>query len=116
MGKYNIGTYLQCARQEAELTHTKACELPDGKQICTIESLSRIENGKRYPRLCTLGGLLKKYGKEQSFGNSYLKTADYGVLLLDKELNIAIAESRYLEAKEILEQIKERLSEKFLTN
>ena len=60
MGKYNIGTYLQCARKAAGMTHVQACTLPDGEEICTIENLSRIENGKRRPHRNTLNKLLKK--------------------------------------------------------
>lgn len=116
MGKYNIGTYLQCTRKAAGLTHPEACDLPNGEQICTIESLSRIENGKRRPHPYTLNCLLNRYGKQKIFGNSYLKTTEYEVLILDKQLNIMMAEFRYDDAKRILKQIEERLSTKFLTN
>ncbi len=116
MGLFDIGAYLRCTREAAGLTHPQVCDLPDGTQICTIENLSHIENGKRRPGPRTLALLLKKLGKEEVFGECYLQTSEYEVLMLDKELGIMYAEFRYSEAEKILEQIEARLSVKYLTN
>ena len=108
MGLFDIGAYLRCTREAAGLTHPQVCDLPDGTQICTIENLS--------PGPRTLALLLKKLGKEEVFGECYLQTSEYEVLMLDKELGIMYAEFRYSEAEKILEQIEARLSVKYLTN
>lgn len=116
MGLFDIGTYLRCAREAAGLTHPQVCDLPDGEQICTIENLSHIENGKRRPGPRTLALLLKRLGKEQVFGDCYLQTSEYEVLMLDKQLSLKYAQFQYNEAEKILEQIEARLSIKYLTN
>ena len=101
MGKFDIGLYLRCVRQTLGLTHQQACELTEWGEICTIENLSYIENGKRHPNPYTLSMLLERFEKKEVFGDCYIQTEEYEVLVLDKELNCAMARFQYDEAETI---------------
>ncbi len=116
MASFSIGLYLRCVRETLGLTHQQVCELTKWSEICTIENLSYIENGKRHPSQHTLFLLLERLGKKEVFGDCYLQTDEYEVLVLEKELSLALGGFRYGEAEEILKKIEARLSTKYLTN
>lgn len=106
MGRFDIGAYLRIVRETAGLTHQQLCEIEDGNEICTIENLSYIENGKRHPNPHTLVMMLEKLGKNKVFGNCYPQTQEYEVIVLDKELTLMMSEFRYKEAEQILGKIE----------
>lgn len=59
MGTYQIGEVIRLLRKEKGITQEL---LSDG--LCSVETLSRIENGKHTPSRATLDALMERLGKD----------------------------------------------------
>lgn len=101
---YLIDEVIRRSRTNQELSQEKLSE-----DICTPETLSRIESGKRAPSTKNFRALMKKLDTDLDYYNGELDTNDF--LLLEKklELNRAISLKNWGEAEEIVAYLKERL-------
>lgn len=64
MGVYVIGQVIKRTREGLGMTQEQLCE-----GICSVETLSRIENGKRRPNRANFQALMERMGKS---GEKYL--------------------------------------------
>jgi len=77
--------------------------------ICTPETLSRIESGKRAPNARNFHALMEKLDVDQDYYNGKLDTDDFLLLEKKRELERAIALQNWQEACEILEDLKQKV-------
>ncbi len=116
MGEYNIGQFIYRSRKAVGLTQEQLCHNEDGVMCFSVETLSRIERGKQRPNYRTMREIMHRLGKENCFCTPYLKTADYRVLEIKRELKRAIALCDYRGAERLLEEIEVGLSLDYMTN
>lgn len=74
--------------------------------ICTPETLSRIESGKRAPNARNFHALMEKLDVDQDYYNGKLDTDDFLLLEKKRELDRAIALRNWTEARRLLEELK----------
>lgn len=77
--------------------------------ICTPETLSRIESGKRAPNPRNFHALMEKLDVDQDYYNGKLDTDDFLLLEKKRELDRAIALRDWQEARKLLEELKAEL-------
>lgn len=116
MGEYNIGQFIYRSRKAIGLTQEELCQNVDGVVCCTVETISRIERGKQRPNYRTMRDIMRRLGKENCFCTPYLKTTDYRVLELKRELKRAITLNDYDKAELLLEEMEGGLSLQYVTN
>ncbi len=116
MGEYNIGQFIYRSRKAMGLTQEEMCQDENGNLYFSVETLSRIERGKQRPNYRTMRYMMRRIGKENCFCAPYLKTADYQVLEMNRELKRLFTLNYYTEADKILQKIEEKLSLRYATN
>lgn len=116
MGEYNIGQFIYRSRKAIGLTQEELCQNENGIVCCSVETLSRIERGKQRPNFRTMRDIMRRLGKENCFCTPYLKTTDYRVLELKRELKRAITLNNYNEAEHLLGIMESALSLEYVTN
>lgn len=92
MGMYNIGDVIKQTRKNLVLTQEELC---DG--ICSVETLSRIENGKQIPSKSTFQALMERMGKD---GERYIPLVHSDEMNTIKEwnrLNSLLEKRKYYE-------------------
>lgn len=78
--------------------------------ICTPETLSRIESGKRAPNTRNFRAIMRKLDKKLDYYNGELDTNDFFLLEKKLELDRAISLKNWEEAHCLLEYLKEALN------
>lgn len=116
MGEYNIGQFIYHSRKAIGLTQEELCKDENGYMYFSVETLSRIERGKTRPNYRTMREIMKRLGKENYFCTPYLKTTDYRLLELKRDLKRAVTLNDYDEAERMLEQLENGLSLEYMTN
>lgn len=101
---YLIDEMIKGKRLEKELSQEWVCE-----GICSVETLSRIENGKRTPSTKNFRALMERLETEQDYYNGTLETDDFLLLEKKKKLDRALALEKWDEACQILEYLKKKL-------
>lgn len=79
------------------------------EDICTPETLSRIESGKRAPNTRNFRALMEKLDVNQDYYNGRLDTDDFLLLESKKELDRAISLRNWKEAHKLLDELKLKL-------
>lgn len=79
------------------------------EDICTPETLSRIETGKRAPNTRNFRALMEKLDVNQDYYNGRLDTDDFLLLESKKELDRAISLKNWKEAHRLLDELKMKL-------
>lgn len=116
MGEYNIGQFIYHSRKAIGLTQEELCCDDDGIMCITVETLSRIERGRQRPNYRTMRELMQRLGKESCFCTPYLKTTDYSVLELKRDIKRAVSLKDYDAAEQMLERMEKELPLEYATN
>lgn len=82
-------------------------KLSDG--ICTTETLSRIENGRRNPTIKKFHAIMEKLGTGMGYYNTDFDAEKFETLEKARALRREMLRLRYKEAREILDDIKSEL-------
>ena len=98
---YLVGEVLKQYRIKKAISQE---ELSEG--ICTPETISRIESGKRAPNTKNYYALAQKLDAEVDYFDAGIDTEDFSLILLKRELDVAIARRKWDKAEEMLEQLK----------
>ncbi len=98
---YLVGEVLKKYRIKKAISQE---ELSEG--ICTPETISRIESGKRAPNTKNYYALAQKLDAEVDYFDAGIDTADFSLILLKREMRVAIARCQWDKAEEMLEQLK----------
>ena len=102
----NVGQYLSTERKKVNYTQEK---ISDG--ICSVESYSRIENGRK-PTRNNYKALTEKIGTENRYYIELVNTGNIDALLLRREISYELFMEKNERLPELLEELKTVLGEK----
>ena len=105
MSNYNVGQIIKLTREAIGLSQE---ELSDG--VCSVQTLSRIENGKVKVKKKTYQQLMEKMGRDGTKNYSVLSTENFELLDIMVEVNNLIFRHEYGAAEKKLEPMKNALS------
>lgn len=108
MGKYSLGAIVRMKRYSIHISQEK---ISDG--ICSVETMSRMENGKQVPLKSNYELLMERMGSSKIRAYSMLTVADFDILERMKEFEDYIQLFEYKKADEIL-PLLERIQDKTL--
>lgn len=115
MGRYRLGDIVRMTRKSLAITQEQLCE-----DICSVETLSRIETGRQNPSKDIYELLMERMGRIRDRAYSILSSSDYKVLEKMGQFERCIQTFDYHRAEYILEDIKQmigntNLDKQFLT-
>ena len=102
---------IQRSRQAVGIVQENLC---DG--ICTQETLSRIENGKRSPNNRNFNLLLERLNRKRDRINTVIMTDDFEIIEMKRRYERYIQRIEYSRAIEVLDQLEKRLDLKEVKN
>lgn len=102
----HVGQYLSTERKKVNFTQEK---ISDG--ICSVESYSRIENGRK-PTRNNYKALTEKIGTENRYYIELVNTGNVDALLLRREISYELFMEKNERLPELLEELKTVLGEK----
>lgn len=105
MSNYNVGQIIKLTREAVGLSQE---ELSYG--VCSVQTLSRIENGKVKVKKKTYQQLMEKMGRDGTKNYSVLSTENFELLDIMVEVNNLIFLHEYEEAENKLKPLKDVLS------
>lgn len=109
MGRYRLGDIIRMSRKSLSITQEQLCD-----EICSVETLSRIENGSQNPSRDTYELLMERMGRIRERAYSMLSVSDFKVLEKMKLFEDFISLYNYKQAETILNEIKEILGNSIL--
>lgn len=104
MGIYRVGEVIKRTRESIGMTQEELCE-----GICTVENISRIENGKTIPNRRNFEDLMEKMGKTGKKYLPFIRGNDMETHLMREKLVVLISTHRYAEIPPLLKEFEERL-------
>lgn len=99
------------SRMASKLSQERLCE-----DICTQETLSRIESAKRAPSSRNMRLLLKKMKRDRERVGMNLVTEKYELLALEREIATAEYRKEFKKIKDIQKEIREHLDLSMIAN
>lgn len=105
MSNYKVGDIIRLTRQAMGMSQEELCA-----DICSVQTLSRIENGKVSVKRKTYQQLMERMGRDGKKNYSRLATEDFEMMDIMEEVNTAIFRHDYKEAEKRLEVLKDALS------
>jgi transcriptional regulator with XRE-family HTH domain len=109
MGRYRLGDIIRMTRKSLSITQEQLSD-----EICSVETLSRIENGNQNPSKDTYELLMERMGRIRERAYSMLSVSDFKVLEKMKLFEDYIKLYDYNQAESILKEIKEILGTSIL--
>lgn len=104
MGVYRVGEVIKKTRESIGMTQEELCE-----GICTVETISRIENGKTIPSRRNFEDLMEKMGRTGKKYLPFIRGNDMETHLMRDKLVVLISTHRYEEIPLLLEKFEEKL-------
>lgn len=105
MGVYQIGEVIRKTREGLGITQEQLC---DG--ICSVETLSRIENGKRAPSRTNFQALMERMGKCGEKFMPFVRSSDMEIIVKAMDINIMLARHRDEETEILLKELLEKIN------
>lgn len=105
MGVYRVGEVIRRTREGLGITQQELCE-----GICTVETLSRIENGRRSPNRANFQALMERMGKSGEKYMPFVHSGDMETIVEAMDINIALARHQYEETERMLENLRKKIS------
>lgn len=106
MARYRLGDIVRMTRKSLSITQEQLCE-----DICSVETLSRIELGKQNPSKDVYELLMERMGRIRDRAYSMLSISDYKVMEKMRRFEACIQAYDYHRAEYILEDIKTMVGE-----
>ena len=103
MGRYRLGDIIRMTRKSLSITQEQLSE-----DICSVETLSRIETGKQNPSRDVYELLMERMGRVRDRAYSILSISDFKVLEKMQLFEEAILSYDYHRAEYILEEIMKK--------
>ena len=111
MGTYKVGQVIKLTRKSLGITQEELC---DG--ICSVETLSKIENGKRKPNRANFQVLMERMGKSGEKYLPFIHDEDIHVMIQARKINTMLARRRFHEADIFLEELKDKIDVEDMVN
>lgn len=109
--KHRIDEVLGRARERKNMTQEKLSE-----DICTPETLSRIESGKRNPTVKNFYALMEKLELDIGYYNTDFKAKSFETLEKGRKLRRLVILRRFEEAEKLLKEIELEIDKEALEN
>jgi transcriptional regulator with XRE-family HTH domain len=109
MGRYRLGDIVRMTRKSLSITQEQLSD-----EICSVETLSRIENGSQNPSRDVYELLMERMGRIRDRAYSMLSVSDLKVLELMKLFEDYIKQYDFHQAEGILEEIKKTVGNSVL--
>ena len=104
MGVYQIGEVIKRIREGLGITQE---ELSDG--ICAVETLSRIECGKRTPSRANVKALMERLGRSGEMYLPFLHSTDMDVYMMENQISKLLSSHRSEEAEALLLELEKKI-------
>lgn len=104
MGRYRLGDIIRMTRKSLSITQEQL-----SNEICSVETLSRIETGKQNPSRNIYELLMERMGRIRERAYSMLSVSDFKVLDKMKLFEEYIKLYEYVEAEKVYNDIKKNL-------
>lgn len=104
MARYRLGDIVRMTRKSLSITQEQLSE-----DICSVETLSRIETGRQNPGKDVYELLMERMGRIRDRAYSMLSVSDYKVMEKMRQFEVCIQAYDYHKAEYILEEIKQRV-------
>lgn len=111
MSDYRVGDLIRLTRQAIGMSQETLCE-----NICSVQTISRIENGKVNVKRDIYGMLMERMGRGEEKIHSVLKTEDFDTWELFGEMNRKVLRYDFDRAKTDIERLKICLKEENIAN
>lgn len=111
MSNYNVGDIIRLTRQSIGMSQE---ELSD--EICSVQTLSRIENGKVNVKRDTYQKLMERMGRNGQKNYSVLSLEEFDTLEMMRKTNNLIFRREYEHAEAYLNNLKQTLDLKNVLN
>jgi transcriptional regulator with XRE-family HTH domain len=109
MGRYRLGDIIRLTRKSLSITQEQLSD-----EICSVETLSRIENGSQNPSRDTYELLMERMGRIRERAYSILSVSDFKVLEKMKQFEDYIKLYDFNHADSVLKEIEEILGNSIL--
>jgi len=109
MGRYRLGDIIRMTRKSLSITQEQLSD-----EICSVETLSRIENGNQNPSKDTYELLMVRMGRIRERAYSMLSVSDIKVLEKMKQFEDFAKLYDFNQADSVLEDIKEIIGNSIL--
>lgn len=109
MGRYRLGDIVRMTRKSLSITQEQLSE-----SICSVETLSRIENGSQNPTRDTYELLMERMGRIRTRAYSMLSVTDLKVLEKMKLFDDYMKQYDFNKAEEILSSISDMIGSSIL--
>ncbi len=109
MGRYRLGDIVRMTRKSLSITQEQLCD-----EICSVETLSRIENGNQNPSRDVYELLMERMGRIRDRAYSLLSVSDLKVLEQMKLFEDYARQYEFNKADEILDDIKKNIGNSIL--
>ncbi len=109
MGRYRLGDIIRMTRKSLSITQEQLSD-----SICSVETLSRIENGCQNPTRDTYELLMERMGRIRSRAYSMLSVSDLKVLEKMKQFEDLAKLYDFKSADDILSEIKTKIDNSIL--
>lgn len=109
MGRYRLGDIVRMTRKSLSITQEQLCA-----SICSVETLSRLENGSQNPTRDTYELLMERMGRIRSRAYSVLSVSDLKVLEKMKLFEDYIKMYDFDKAEKLLDEIKDIMGNSIL--
>ena len=109
MGRYRLGDIVRMTRKSLSITQEQLCD-----EICSVETLSRIENGSQNPSRDVYELLMERMGRIRERAYSLLSVSDLKVLEQMKYFEDNIKQYNFVNAEAVLKEIKHTIGSSIL--
>jgi transcriptional regulator with XRE-family HTH domain len=109
MGRYRLGDIVRMTRKSLSITQEQLSD-----EICSVETLSRIENGSQNPSRDVYELLMERMGRIRDRAYSLLSVSDLKVLEQMKLFEDYIKQYDFIQAEAVLKQIKQSVGSSIL--
>ncbi|BCK00045.1 helix-turn-helix domain-containing protein [Anaerocolumna chitinilytica] len=109
MGIYRLGDIIRMTRKSLSITQEQLC---DG--ICSVETLSRVENGRQIPGKDVYELLMERLGRSRERAYSMLSISDYCIFEKMKLFSDYIERYDYFRAEKVLNLLKRSLGDSIM--
>ena len=111
MSNYNVGDMIRLTRQAIGMSQEELCA-----DICSVQTLSRIENGKVAVKRGTYRLLMEKMGRNGSKSYFSLQENNFDMIDVIRKIDVLIWNREFEKAEEYLVQLKQVIREDEILN
>lgn len=115
MSNYKAGDIIRLTRKSLNISQ-EALIIVDDMEQCSVQTISRIENGKCRIKKKTYQKLMERMGRNGEKAYAILKVEDFDLLDIMYETNTAMIKHEYEKVEDYIKKIKPHLEDNVVNN